>query len=77
MRVGTKSLLFGVHQVFIHPIFVTMAWIKLYGLPTWKEFICIVVHDWGYWSRKDIDGDEGKSHPELGAKLAGKLFGEE
>lgn len=32
MRIGTKSVLFGVHQFAIHPIFVALAWWKLYRL---------------------------------------------
>lgn len=31
MRIGTKSVLFGVHQFLIHPWFVAWAWFKLYG----------------------------------------------
>lgn len=74
MRVGTKSLLFGVHQFAIHPLVVLIAWVNLYGWPSWKELICIFVHDWGYWGKPNMDGEEGESHPELGAKIAGKLF---
>ena len=33
MRVGTKSVLFGVHAVWIHPFFVAWAWWKLFGFP--------------------------------------------
>lgn len=32
MKIGTRSLLFGVHQMFIHPWFVAWAWYQLYGL---------------------------------------------
>lgn len=31
MRIGTKSLLFGAHAFWWHPIFVALAWYKLYG----------------------------------------------
>lgn len=31
MRTGTKSLLFGVHAFWLHPLFVALAWWKLYG----------------------------------------------
>lgn len=75
MKVGTKSLLFGVHSIIWHPMTVLFAWIKLYDLPNYKEFICIFIHDWGYWGCSDMDGDEGIDHPELGAKIAGYLFG--
>jgi hypothetical protein len=78
MKMGTKSLLIGVHQIFIHPIIVYLAWRKLYDAgPTWKESICIIVHDWGYWGTPNMDGPEGENHPELGARIVNKLFGEE
>lgn len=71
MKVGTKSLLFGVHQFIWHPITVTLAWHELYGKwPEWKEFVCIIVHDWGYWGKPNMDGAEGESHPEFGADIA-------
>ena len=77
MQIGTKSLLFGIHQVFVHPYVVRKAWKYLYGKPTWKEMICIIIHDWGYWGKPNLDGPEGETHPELGAKIAGMLFGPE
>jgi hypothetical protein len=77
MKIGTRSLLFGVHQFVIHPIVVLIAWIKLYGMPSWKEFICIVIHDWGYWGAPNMDGIEGELHPELAANIAKKWLGEE
>ncbi len=71
MKIGTKSLLFGLHQFAIHPTFVTLGWIKLYHqLPTPKEQICIIIHDWGYWGKPNIDGIEGEEHPEWAAKWA-------
>ena len=63
MQIGTKSLLFGVHQVFIHPIVVFLAWKHLYGWPNWKEMICIIIHDWGYWGKPNMNGKEGERHP--------------
>lgn len=74
MKTGTKSLLFGVHQFAIHPTVVLIAWVKLYGWPSWRELVCIVIHDWGYWGKPNMDGQEGESHPELGARIAGGLF---
>lgn len=76
MKVGTKSLLFGVHQIFIHPIFIAIAWIKLFGfpfsIPIWVSFF---VHDLGYWGKSNMDGKgEGEIHPELGARIMHKLF---
>lgn len=75
MKVGTKSLLFGVHQFIWHPITVYLAWCKLYGRPNMKETICILIHDWGYWSKPNMDGEEGEQHPELGASIARKFLG--
>ncbi len=72
---GTKSLLFGVHQFAWHPITVWLAWRDLYGRPSWREAVCIVIHDWGYWGCADMDGTVGKQHPRLGAKIADRLFG--
>lgn len=31
MRMGTKSVLFGVHQFALHPLFVARGWFHLYG----------------------------------------------
>ncbi len=76
MKVGTKSLLFGVHQFIWHPITVLLAWRKLFGRPGWREVVCIIIHDWGYWGCPNMDGEEGEKHPELGARIAGRLFGE-
>jgi len=75
MKIGTKSILFGVHCFFIHPIFVLIAWIKLYGFPyDPRIWIAIFIHDLGYWGKSNIDGQEGKTHPLLGAKIIG-IFG--
>lgn len=71
MSIGTKSLLFGVHQFLWHPAVVGLAWRKLHGRwPTWEEWVAIVVHDWGYWGCQDMDGPGGVNHPLLGAKVA-------
>lgn len=77
MKVGKKSLLFGVHQFLWHPFTVFLAWWELYGPPNWKEAFCIFVHDWGYWHSSDIDGNEGELHPEYAAQLAGRFWGTE
>jgi len=78
MNVGRRSLLFGVHQFIWHPITVYRAWCAQYGRrPTWRETVCIIIHDWGYWWAPNMDGDEGERHPEFGARLAGWLFGPE
>lgn len=76
MTTGTKSLLFGVHQFIWHPITVWMAWIWLFRKPpTFRETVCIIVHDWGYLGKAQMDDEKGIQHPEVGAAIAGKLFG--
>lgn len=75
MKTGTKSLLFGVHQFIWHPVTVLLAWIWLYKrFPNWRELICIVVHDWGYWGKTNMDDEQGENHPYAGAKIAFFLF---
>jgi hypothetical protein len=68
--VGTKSVLFGVHQFLWHPITVLLAWIELYGIPNWRELVCIFIHDLGYWGKPNMDGYEGEKHPEWAAWFA-------
>lgn len=75
MKIGTRSLLFGMHMWFWHPIMVWRAWRCLYGRPSFRELICIFIHDWGYWGKPNLDGPEGIEHPRLGAYLAHKMFG--
>jgi hypothetical protein len=75
--IGTRSLLFGVHQFLWHPFTVWLAWKELYGTPSWNETVCIALHDIGYWGMKNMDGDEGARHPETGAEWVGRMFGEE
>lgn len=82
MNVGTRSLLIGAHQFLWHPITVFFAWCELYGLPNWKECVCIFIHDIGYWEKWNMDGGptklpngeydytEGYYHPLLAARLA-------
>lgn len=77
MKVGTKSLLFGVHQFLWHPLTVYWAWARLYGRPDLRELVCILIHDWGYWGSAEMDGASGARHPELGASIASKLFNHE
>ena len=68
--VGTKSVLVGAHQFLFHPFTVLLAWIELYGWPNWKECVCILVHDLGYWGCSDMEGDAGQRHPVAGATIA-------
>lgn len=75
--VGTRSLLFGVHQFLWHPWTVYRAWRYLYGKPSWREVVCIFLHDLGYFGKPNMDGEEGGRHPEVGARIAGRLFGDE
>lgn len=75
MKVGTKSLLFGVHQIFIHPFWVALAWWKLYGFPKdYRLWVAFIVHDWGYWGCPEMDGPIGDHHPRFGAELMHWLF---
>jgi hypothetical protein len=59
MNIGTKSLLFGAHQFALHPIFTWLGWRRLYGryFPLYL-WIAFVIHDWGYWGMKNMDGKE-------------------
>ncbi|MBF0481301.1 MAG: hypothetical protein HQK81_06295 [Desulfovibrionaceae bacterium] len=76
MKIGTKSLLIGAHQVVLHPWYVAKAWRKLYGFPRDPRlWVAFVVHDWGYWGKSDMDGPEGETHVELGARIMARLFG--
>jgi len=75
VKVGTKSLIFGVHSVIWHPLTVLFAWVHLYGLPNYREVLCIFIHDWGYFGCADMDDEEGSMHPELAGKIARKFFG--
>lgn len=106
MRVGTKSILFGAHAVWMHPFMVAWAWYRLHGFKEvrwhhwtekieepihyfqdpWKRmfytslrdprlWLSFFLHDIGYWQSPNMDGEEGQRHPEVGARLMGRLFG--
>lgn len=76
MKVGTKTILFGFHNPFIHSYYVLKGWIKLFGFPTdLRIWISIFVHDLGYWGKSNLDGEEGETHPELGGRIM-RVFGE-
>ena len=78
MSIGSKSILFGVHQFLLHPLLVWISWWKLYGrIPGFRESVCILFHDFGYIFKRDIDGGEGIYHPRLGAAIVGLFFGED
>jgi hypothetical protein len=76
MKTGTKSILFGVHCFFLHPLFVAYSWKKLYGFPydlrLWMAFF---LHDFGYIGKNMMDDAVGETHPEFGAKIMTFLFG--
>lgn len=76
MCVGTKSILFGVHNFVIHPVSVALAWWKLYGFPWDPRLWCaFIVHDLGYWGRSAMESAESETHVELGARIMTWLFG--
>jgi hypothetical protein len=76
LPVGTKSLLFGVHQFIFHPITVTFAWRELYHeWPSLGMLCAIAIHDWGYWGSPNMDGPEGELHSERSAKIAREWLG--
>jgi hypothetical protein len=75
MTTGTKSILIGAHCFFLHPLFVLAAYWKLYGFTLDPRIImACIVHDLGYIGKKQMDDDEGETHPLLGAKIMGYLF---
>lgn len=110
MRIGTRSVLFGVHCFLIHPLLVALAWWKVHGLArvkigerlVWRStrlnsgaelrramllpvrasildarvWVAFFVHDLGYLAKPNMDGAEGETHPELGAAIMRRLFGE-
>lgn len=76
MKIGTKSVLFGVHQFLWHPWTVGLAWRRLFkAWPTWREWVCIFVHDLGYCGKPNMDGPEGRMHPEFGGQCAERWLG--
>jgi hypothetical protein len=76
MRVGTKSILFGVHNFVLHPPLVAIAWWRLYGFPhNPRLWLAFLFHDVGYFGKRSMEGPEGETHVELGARIMGRLFG--
>lgn len=77
MTEGTKSYLFGCHHFFMHPLFVLIAWVKLYrSWPKPWELACIFLHDIGHIGKQYLsDYNQKKTHWVLGAEIAYKLFG--
>lgn len=76
MNVGTKSVLWGVHAFWFHPIVVAIAFWKVHRrIPAWWEMVAIITHDSAYWGCADMDGPEGINHPRGGAALAARICG--
>lgn len=74
---GLRSIVFGYHSIVIHTLFVTLAWRKIFKTyPNAREFVCILFHDIGYISQREVQTEED-NHPELGARICGYLFGDE
>jgi hypothetical protein len=78
MRVGTKSVIFGVHAILVHPFFVAYAWSRLFGFP-WdpRLWLAFLVHDVGYVGKVNMEGSEGQQHVVLGGRIMGWLCGPE
>ncbi|MBU8901325.1 MAG: hypothetical protein KOO69_01155, partial [Victivallales bacterium] len=76
MKIGTKSVLFGVHQFMIHPVLVLYAWLIVHrSCPSMAELVAIITHDIGYWGMPNMDGPEGSGHPENAASFWRGRFG--
>lgn len=76
MRVGTRSVLYGAHCFLLHPWFVAVAWWRLFGFPADPRlWVAFFVHDIGYIGKPNMDGPEGETHVELGARIMAFLFG--
>lgn len=74
MKIGTRSLLYGCHQFFWHPLTVALAYRKLFReWPDFAGWLCVIFHDVGYWGCPEIDGPKGKLHPMKGALIVGTL----
>lgn len=77
MKIGTRSVLFGVHQFVLHPVLVLVAWLIIYrSFPRFHELCAIATHDLGYWGQPNMDGDEGERHPEVASAWWRGKFGE-
>ena len=74
MKLGTRSVLFGVHQFIWHPLTVAAAWRQVEGRwPSWWEWIAIFAHDIGYIGCTDMDGESGRRHPVKGAQITANV----
>jgi hypothetical protein len=76
LKIGTKSVLIGAHCFVLHPWFVAAAWWKLFGFPfDPRLWVAFAVHDLGYIGKPNMDGPEGETHVELGARIMEFFFG--
>lgn len=76
MKLGTRSVIYGVHQFLFHPLTVAISWRRLYGRwPNWWQSVAILLHDAGYVGKSAMDSEDGITHPELGAKWTAKVVG--
>ena len=78
MKLGTKSLLWGAHAVFLHPFQVGWGWRQLWKFP-WdaRLWVCFFFHDAGYIDRDQMDGDGSEAHVILGAEIVRSFCGPE
>src|SRR5487761_682470 len=81
MRVGTKSVLFGAHAFFLHPIAVFAAHWQLYGFPRDPRLLlAFAVHDLGYLWMESVERIGSEEHVELGGRImdfiCGRVWGD-
>ena len=76
MKLGTKSLLWGAHAFFLHPLQVGWGWRYLWGFP-WdaRLWIAFIFHDVGYIQRDQMDGKGSEEHVTLGAEIVRSICG--
>jgi len=76
MKLGTKSLLWGAHAFFLHPLQVGLGWQRLWGVP-WdaRLWIAFFFHDVGYFKRDQMDGEGSDAHVILGAEIVRSICG--
>jgi hypothetical protein len=56
----------------VHPVLVVLAWRRVHRRwPDAAGLLAILLHDVGYWGCPNMDGPEGRNHPQWGAKIAG------
>lgn len=76
MRIGTKSVLFGAHAFFLHPVLVFVSYWRLYGFPRDPRLIvAFMVHDLGYLGMDSVEGPGSEKHVELGGRITDFMFG--